>query len=560
MTVRLLEHLSIFMMGPEGVANLRRFILQLAFMGKLVPQDQSDVSTLELLNDIERVKVQKGCRLKPELLLVPEDEFLYELPSSWQWARLGRLCSYIQRGKSPVYSDRGNCQVISQKCVRWTGLDLSVSRFISDESLAKYDQSRFVQKGDILWNSTGTGTIGRACLCQVEKDQLVVDSHVTLVRPILTSSEYLCRWIESPFVQTRIVEVASGSTNQIELNLSSVLAQPVPVPPLAEQHRIVAKVEELMAICDHLEAQEADKEAAHTQLVKTLLTALTQSSDAADFATGWMRIKENFDTLFTTEASVDALKQALLQLAVMGKLVARKDGEEAFNRKISPDFEYCDSRNTSKVGSSQTESVCPFLLPRGWEWIKLSDMAYIGTGSTPSRSHAEFYGGTIPWVTSGLTREKFIEDTEEKITEAAVTACRLKIYPRHSLVLAMYGQGKTRGQISELLIESTVNQACAVIVLNSDVADYRCYIKLYFEYAYDLLRSISAGGAQPNLNVEKVKQTMIPLPPLTEQARIVACVKALTEICDELGGSLRKVKAIQERAGAELFKLAITSK
>src|SRR5690606_10004405 len=139
----------------------------------------------------------------------------------------------------------------------------------------------------------------------------------------------------TPNARSALIDSASQTTNIANVSLAKLRPLPFAIPPLAEQHRIVAKVDELMALCDRLEAQQADADSAHAQLVQALLDSLTQASDAADFAQSWQRLAEHFHTLFTTESSIDALKQALLQLAVMGKLVAQDPSDEPASELLS---------------------------------------------------------------------------------------------------------------------------------------------------------------------------------------------------------------------------------
>ncbi|WP_445368329.1 restriction endonuclease subunit S [Methylomonas sp. BW4-1] len=270
-------------------------------------------------------------------------------------------------------------------------------------------------EGDVLWNSTGTGTIGRACVIpELEhKPILVADSHVTVIRPIAFLSVFLWRWIQSPSVQSKIESAASGTTNQIELNTSTVISHPFPLPPLAEQHRIVAKVDELMALCDQLEAQHINAAEAHEKLVSHLLGTLTSTTvspelvegplakDAAhasiirqahdsvrteSFAENWQRIAAHFDTLFTTEASIDALKQTLLQLAVMGKLVPQDPNDEpasellkriqAEKAKLIAEGKIKKDKPLPAIAVDEK----PFELPKEWEWVMLGTITEIKGG------------------------------------------------------------------------------------------------------------------------------------------------------------------------------------
>ncbi|RKN77085.1 restriction endonuclease subunit S [Paenibacillus ginsengarvi] len=188
-----------------------------------------------------------------EQALVPEDEQPYEVPENWLWTRLGTLSDYIQRGKSPKYSENQKFPVISQKCIQWDGFDSSVVKFINPESINTYGEERFIQVGDILWNSTGTGTIGRLNIYNDELsgyDKVVADSHVTVVRISKVNNKYAYFYLCSPRVQDGIEDRATGTTNQIELNTSTVINMLVPLPPLAEQQRIVDCIESLFIKLD----------------------------------------------------------------------------------------------------------------------------------------------------------------------------------------------------------------------------------------------------------------------------------------------------------------------
>ncbi|PLR73796.1 restriction endonuclease subunit S [Bacillus sp. UMB0728] len=174
----------------------------------------------------------------------------YQIPENWIWVTLENISDYIQRGKSPKYVDSSNVRVVSQKCVQWSGFDISQARHIDEETLKNYKQERFLQKNDLLWNSTGTGTIGRVAIIKDDlEDMVVADSHVTIVRPNnnLVNSNLLYRWLSGPYVQNKLNNSWSGSTNQVELNLTTVKQQLVPLPPLNEQERIVKKVDNLLS-------------------------------------------------------------------------------------------------------------------------------------------------------------------------------------------------------------------------------------------------------------------------------------------------------------------------
>lgn len=274
---RISEHFDALFTTEHSINKLKETILQLAVMGKLVPQNPSDEPASVLLEKIaaEKERLIKEGKIKKQKPLpnLTESEKLFSLPSNWSWTRAQDISTYIQRGKSPKYDEKGQVTVISQKCVQWNGLNLKPARTIDNDSLVAYQPERFLCDDDLLWNSTGTGTVGRiAVVLEVPLRTMVADSHVTVLRINKANKDYIKTYISSAFVQKRINpehenSLVSGSTKQVELNTGSIINLPVPIPPLAEQHRIVAKANEMMALCDKL--KNSLKQAQETQILLT---------------------------------------------------------------------------------------------------------------------------------------------------------------------------------------------------------------------------------------------------------------------------------------------------
>ncbi|HVZ70931.1 MAG TPA: restriction endonuclease subunit S [Polyangia bacterium] len=202
-----------------------------------------------------------------------------ELPRGWIETTIGDVTDYVSRGKSPKYADKSSLPIVNQRAIRWVGIQNEHLKFVHPDQFPQWTEERFIREGDVLWNSTGTGTIGRACL--VKKEDLsppkVVDSHVTIVRPRRDAIEarYLFAWIRGPELQRSIEDLATGTTNQIELSRGTVIGTRVPLAPLAEQRRIVDKLDALLARLDACQQRLDRVPALLRRFRQSVLTAAT---------------------------------------------------------------------------------------------------------------------------------------------------------------------------------------------------------------------------------------------------------------------------------------------
>lgn len=269
------------------------------------------------------------------------------------------------------------------------------------------------------------------------------------------------------------------------------------------------------------------------------------------------------EELQTQSKLINKLRSSILSDAVSGKLVPQDPNDES--AEVLLEKIKAEKEKLIKEGKIKKQKPLPpikedeirYELPDGWVWCRLNELADIGTGATPLKSQVSYYkNGTIPWITSSSTGNSIINQAETFITEKALLETNCKIYPKETLILAMYGQGKTRGQISELNIDAAINQACASIVLYRFEKYLKQYLKLFFQKYYLEIRELAAGGAQPNLNLQKVKSTSIPLPPLEEQKRIVEKVKKLMATCDALELEVQNSKTETEKLMQSVLKEA----
>ena len=567
----------------HGVKKLRDLILELAVHGKLVPQSPTDEPASILL---ERIAIEKKELIKQKLIKKPKnlpeltnEDLPYSVPNSWTWCRLQDVSSYIQRGKGPKYDDAGKVKVISQKCIQWSGFDITPARFVNDESIEKYQDERFLQPNDLLWNSTGTGTVGRInVLEEVQEKTLVADSHVTIIRTQLPNPQFIWIYISAPGIQARIEPehenaLVSGSTKQVELNTSSIVALEVPIPPLEEQQRIVYKVNELMVLCDQLEQQTEASIDAHQLLVEELLSTLFLSAEgtsipaegssenAQAFEQNWARIAQHFDLLFTTEHSIEQLKQTILQLAVMGKLVPQNAEhipasvliKEVAETKQSLIKEKFIKKQSFKINFAEEKPSVP--LPSNWEWSSISELAEINPrNEAEDDSMASFipmplisksYKGDHGQESRSWSEIKtgYTHFSDGDLALAKITPCfeNSKAAVFNNLKNGV-GAGTTELHVARF-IDKRINPLYALLFIKTP---------LFLETGK---RHMTGSAGQKRVPKDFFATYPMPLPPAEEQALIVDKVDSLMSLCDQM----KKLLSVASKIQVDLSEAIVAS-
>lgn len=344
-----------------GIKKLRELILELAVRGKLVPQDPNDEPASELLKRIaaEKAELVKQGKIKKQKPLpeISEEEKPFELPEGWEWARLPQI--YIPQSesshkvKSSDIIDEGRHPVIEQNAE-------FISGYSNNSELLIYINNPVIIFGDHTRN-----------IKYIDFDFIVGADGVKILSPVIINEKYFYWQLKSFKIESR------GYSRHYKMLNEKLFS----LPPLCEQIRIVTKLEELMSLCDQLEQHSLTSLDAHQQLVENLLTTLTNSQNADELAENWARISEHFDTLFTTEASIDALKQTILQLAVMGKLVPQDPSDEPASellKRIAQ--EKAQLVKDGKIKKQKplppiSDEEKPFELPEGWEWCRIGNFS-----------------------------------------------------------------------------------------------------------------------------------------------------------------------------------------
>ena len=528
---QLLAHFDRLAEAPNAVPRLRRFILDLAVRGKLVEQDALDEPASTLLKKIESEiarLVKIGEMRKPKALPPIEiEEEPFDVPTGWRWVRIRQVTS--DRGQT---TPAGEFTYIDVGSINKEAGVLGEHKVLS-ASDAPSRARKVVGKGDVLYSCVRPTLLNIAVIEDEIRPAPIASTAFAVLNSFgLVLPRYLWIALRSPYLEA-IVESGMRGQAYPAINDAEFALLPLALPPLAEQHRIVDKVDGLMALCDQLEAAQHERERRRDCLAAASLQRLNQP--AADTTPEAQREHARFhlhhlSRLTTRPEHIKAMRQTFFNLAVCGKLVDQKSDEEPVGKLLK------------QLGvQTQKDAIAPNspTIPTTWAWLTIEQIANVSSGTTPSRDVAEYYvpDGT-PWVTSGETSNAFITETAQHVSEKALTETSLKLYPPGTLIVAMYGQGKTRGQVAELSIAATTNQACAAIVLKLEDVGHRRFVKLFFKKIYEEIREQAAGGAQPNLNGGKIKATLIPFPPLAEQHRIVAKVDELTALCDQLEARL----------------------
>ena len=264
------------------------------------------------------------------------------------------------------------------------------------------------------------------------------------------------------------------------------------------------------------------------------------------------------------------LRQKILDLAIRGKLVPQDPNDEPASvllERIRAEKERLIAEGkikrpkkskASSAASHYQNFEPPFPIPDSWEWVRLEDIAKIGTGATPSKSNREYYGGNINWVSSSVTSFPYVDEPTDLITELALKETNCEIYPTGTLLMAMYGEGKTRGQLTELRIEAASNQACAAII--PYISETKNFVRLYLLANYYQLRRLAEGGNQPNLNLGKISSLFIPLPPIQEQRRVVEQYGFILESIELLEASKALLEERINMAKSKILDLAMQGK
>ena len=485
--------------------ELKNSILQMAIAGKLVEQRAEEGTAEELFAQIQEEKqrlVAEG-KLKKQKPLpeITEDEKPFDIPESWKWVRFQDLMLEISTGPfgsmlhKTDYIANGiplvnPANIINSKIVE------SDKMMISEETANRLGKYR-LSSGMIVMGRRGE--MGRCAIVEPEQNGWVCGTGSFFMNPSKSLHlSYMIKLFSTVYAKAYLAGESVGTTMS-NLNHTILRSIPIPLPSLAEQKRIVAKIEQLLP---HIERYEK----------------------------AWSRLQE-FNKRFPSD-----MQKSLLQFAIEGKLVEQR-AEEGTAKELFAQIQEEKQRlvaegklKKQKLLPEITEEEKPFDIPESWKWVRLGEVGNWGSGATPSRTNPDYYGGKIPWLKTGDLNDGYITNVPEFITELALEKTSVRLNPVGSVLIAMYGA--TIGKLGILKVPMTTNQACCACIPFNGI--YNVYL-FYFLMAYRTrFIKMGEGGAQPNISREKIINSILPLPPLAEQKRIVARLEELLPLCDRL--------------------------
>ena len=454
---------------------------------------------------------------------------MMELTNRWVNCQLGDIVT-LRNGyafKSEEYQEHG-VPIIRISDINDSVVEISNSKNIyQHEEFEKYT----VNCGDILIAMSGatTGKFGiYKGIAKAYQNQRV--GNLLLVSEANTNKTFIYYLLFS--LKRRIEKDAYGGA-QPNISGNKVEAIEIELPPLNEQHRIVAKIEELFS---ELDKGIENLKTAREQL-KVYRQALLKHAFEGKLTAQWRA--ENQNKLETADALLKRIQQERTQ---------------RYQQQLT------DWQATGGSKPKAPKSLPPLTaeelaelpkLPEGWGWVKVGNVGSVGTGITPLKGRSDFYAnGNIPWVTSGALNENFVTKASDFVTDLALKETNLRIYPKHTLLIALYGEGKTRGKCSELLIEATTNQAIAAIVQEGISENLRKYMKWFFQKNYGDIRLKSSGGVQPNLNLSIIENTLFPMCSIEEATQVVDAIESKLSEVDQLdqtiATSLQQAEALRQ--------------
>ncbi|WP_024905204.1 restriction endonuclease subunit S [Robbsia andropogonis] len=561
--MKLTEGFNLLATAPDGIKRLRELILSLAVQGKLVPQDPKDEPASVLLKKVRAEKdrlIAEGTIKKGKPLpAINDDEPPFDLPNGWDWVRLGSLIELI----SGQHLGPMEYKVGLESGIPYLTGPAEFGEISPTPTRSTTERRAVALAGDILITVKGSG-VGK--LNVTAHAEIAISRQLMAIRPIYTNASYLMLVLQTRGAQfqAQSVGIAIPGIGRDDVTLSVI-----GLPPLSEQSRIVAKVEELMSLCDALETRGRLEAEQHARLTATLFDALAASKSAHQLQENWTRLASNFDLILDRPEAVDALEQTLLQLAVRGLLVEQAPNDEPASellKLIRAEKDRLIAEGKIKRDKSKPVSFddAPYELPETWGWTTIGEISSsMGSGWSPA-CLAEPQAAPEQWAVLKTTAVQLMEYQawQNKLLPSNLQP-RPEIEAQNGDILITRAGPRNRVGIS-CLVQNTParlmisDKIVRFHVLGEVINPQFVVLCLNAGWSYQRLDAAKSGMAESQVNISQGDLKDIPVPVCTpaEQSRIVACVEALRALCAALKDRLTAGQTIQTRFAEALVENA----
>ena len=537
--------------APDGIQKLRELILTLAMQGKLLPQDPNDQPASELLEEIEveKQRLVKEGKIKQSKPLpdIKQDEIPYNLPKNWEWVRLGEIVSLLGDGLhgTPTYDETGNHFFINGNNLSDGVIEIKENtRKVSTHEYQKYKKK--LNSRTVLVSINGT--IGNVAFYNNENVILGKSAcYFNLFKQI--DKEFTKKLLNSPYFLEYALSSATGTTIK-NVSLKAMREFLFPLPPLAEQHRIVAKIDRLMARCDDLEKLRTERNQKRITVHTAALDRLLNAKESNDFSTAWHFITQHFGELYSVKENVAELRKAILQLAVMGKLVPQDPTDEPASellRAIAAEKQQLIKEGKIKQPKPLPDikpNEAPYKLPQGWEWANLESLfALITDGDHQAPPKADI---GVPFLVIGnLNKGKVNLDNCRFVSHAYYESLDWGRKPlKNDILYTVTGSYGIPVFIDSNYVFCVQRHVAIFKSVESSPIKYLTHL-LKSEYALKYATSVATGIAQKTVPLTGLRRMPIVVPPLQEQHRIVAKIDRLMTLCDALAQQIEAATSKQ---------------
>ena len=567
----LLEKFETLIDTPEAVEELRKLILDAAMRGKLVPQDPNDEPASVLLEKIkeEKERLVKEKKIQKQKVLPPV-ESSYKIPENWIWTRIGNIV-YFERGITfPATAKMEHMRDGLIACARTTNVQEQFNwsdMIYIDKGYIKGKQEKLVRTGDILMSSANSRElVGKVSYMDVVYGELTFGGFLLCIRTLKPCfSKFVYYLFRKMFICGEIQRLSSQTTNIANININKLSLLKVPLPPYQEQKRIVAKLDQLMTFCDHLKETIIQRQKQADRLNQSAFTYLQQSQSRKELENNLRFVLNNFNILCTRKEDVQLLRQTILSLAVQGKLVPQDPNDEPASvllEKIKEEKERLVKegkiRKQKPLPPIKEEEI-PYEVPEGWEWVRLGSICWQitdGTHTTPAYTESGIPFLSVKDISKGrldFSNTKFISKETHK---ALIKRCN----PQYGDILLTKVGTTGIAKVVDTHKEFSIFVSLALLkVYKNEIDPYYLEMTINSPLVREQSKEGTAGVGNKNLVLKKIKNFIIPLPPLNEQKRIVAKVDQLMSLCNQLEELLERSNQAVNQLLQSLLKKAFSN-